>query len=52
MTFEQARQKDRAIKAFQQVCEQYPCDGHASQAHAHLQREYNISVTLGGGIER
>ena len=38
----------KAIKAFQQVCKRFPKDHHASTAHAHLQSEYNISITLGG----
>jgi tetratricopeptide (TPR) repeat protein len=45
---EDSGQKERAIKAFQQVCKQFPKDGHASRAHAHLQNKYNISITLGG----
>ena len=47
-TQEQAGNKEAAIKAFQQVCKNFPKDGHASQAHAHLQTEYKITVTLGG----
>lgn len=47
-TQEQAGKKEAAIKAFQQVCKNFPKDGHASQAHAHLQTEYKITVTLGG----
>ncbi len=45
---EESGQKERAIKAFQQVCKQFPKDSHASRAHAHLQNKYNISITLGG----
>lgn len=48
-TQEQAGNKESAIKSFQLVCKNYPKDGHASQAHAHLQNEYKITVTLGGG---
>ena len=47
-TYEQAGRKEQAIKAFQQVCKRFPKDHHASTAHAHLQSEYNISITLGG----
>ncbi|MEO8494989.1 MAG: tetratricopeptide repeat protein [Planctomycetota bacterium] len=47
-TQEQAGNKESAIKAFQLVCKNFPKDGHASQAHAHLQTEYKITVTLGG----
>ncbi len=47
-TQEQAGNKEAAIKAFQQVCKNFPKDGHASRAHAHLQTEYKITVTLGG----
>jgi tetratricopeptide (TPR) repeat protein len=48
-TQEEAGQKEQAIKTFQVVCKRFPKDGHASQAHAHLQNKYKISVTLGGG---
>jgi len=47
-TREQAGKKELAIRAFQQVCKQFPKDGHASRAHAHLQTKYKITVTLGG----
>jgi tetratricopeptide (TPR) repeat protein len=47
-TQEQAGNKEAAIRAFQQVCKNFPKDGHASRAHAHLQTEYKITVTLGG----
>ena len=48
-TQEQAGNKESAIRSFQLVCKNYPKDGHASQAHAHLQNQYKITVTLGGG---
>lgn len=48
-TFEDAGKKEQAIKQFQAVCQRYPKNGHASQAHAHLQNKYKITVTLGGG---
>lgn len=47
-TQEEAGDKDKAIAAFQQVCKKFPTDGHASQAHAHLQNKYKLNVTLGG----
>lgn len=50
-TQEQAGKKEAAIKAFQLVCKRYPKDRYASQAHAHLQNKYKISVTLGGAAE-
>jgi tetratricopeptide (TPR) repeat protein len=43
--------KEAAIKAFQTVCKKFPKDGHAAQAHAHLQTHYKINVTLGGAAE-
>ncbi|MBC8356761.1 MAG: tetratricopeptide repeat protein [Planctomycetes bacterium] len=47
-TQEQAGKKEAAIRAFQQVCKNFPKDRYASQAHAHLQTKYKITVTLGG----
>lgn len=47
-TYEEAGQKEDAIKSFQLTCKSYPQSGQASRAHSHLQSEYNISVTLGG----
>ncbi len=47
-TYEQAGKKESAIRSFQRVCKQFPKTGQASTAHAHLQRKYNITVTLGG----
>ena len=35
---EAAGEKEKAIQAFQLVCKKFPKDGHAAQAHAHLQR--------------
>lgn len=49
-TYEEAQQKEAAIKAFQQVCTRYPKSGEASIAHARLQDGYKINVTLGGAI--
>ncbi len=51
-TQEQAGNKELAIKAFQQVCKSYPKASYASQAHAHLQNKYKITVTLGGGTDK
>ena len=51
-TQEQAGNKELAIKAFQQVCKNYPKASYASQAHAHLQNKYKITVTLGGGTDK
>lgn len=42
---------EAAIKAYQTVCKKFPKDGHAAQAHAHLQTKYKINVTLGGAAE-
>lgn len=50
-TQEQAGDKEKAIKALQQVCKKYPKTGQASEAHAYLQDKFNIQVTLGGETE-
>ncbi|MBI1374614.1 MAG: tetratricopeptide repeat protein [Phycisphaera sp.] len=47
-TYEQAGDKEKAIKGFQRVCKAFPTSGQASRAHAHLQSEYKITITLGG----
>ena len=47
-TYEEYGQKQHAIKWFQRTCKLYPRTRNASKAHAHLQKEYGISVTLGG----
>lgn len=47
-THEEAKDKEKAIRTFQLTCKRYPKSGQASKAHAHLQNEYNINVTLGG----
>ena len=47
-TYEEANQKQDAIKTFQQTCRVYPKSSQASRAHAHLQTKYDINVTLGG----
>ncbi len=49
--YEEYDQKENAIKWFQQTCKLYPKNSRASQAHAHLQNKYKISVTLGGANE-
>ncbi len=50
-TREEAGEKEQAIQAFQLVCKRFPKDGHASQAHSHLQQKYKISITLGGATD-
>jgi TolA-binding protein len=47
-TYEQAGEREKAIRTFQLTCKRYPKSGEASRAHAHLQNNYNINVTLGG----
>ncbi len=47
-THEEAGKKEDAIKVFKQVCDQYANSGEASQAHAHLNQVYKITVTKGG----
>jgi tetratricopeptide (TPR) repeat protein len=47
-TYEEMGKSENAIRAFQQVCRDYPKSGQASRAHAHLQTKYKINVTLGG----
>lgn len=50
-TYEEAKDKEKAIRTFQLTCRRYPKSGQASQAHAHLQNKYNINFTLGGAEE-
>ena len=50
-TYEQSGEKENAIKSFQQVCKKFPKSGQASEAHAHLNDAYKITVTLGGAVE-
>jgi tetratricopeptide (TPR) repeat protein len=50
-THEEDGKTEAAIKAFQQTCKGYPTSSQASQAHAHLQDKYKITVTLGGAKE-
>ncbi len=47
-TQEQAGEKEKAIRAFQQVCAKYSKTGQASEAHAYLQDKFKINATLGG----
>ncbi len=47
-TYEEAGEKEAAIKSLQLVCKRYPKTGEASQAHAHLQNQYKINQTFGG----
>ncbi|MDF1851060.1 MAG: tetratricopeptide repeat protein [Verrucomicrobiales bacterium] len=48
-TYEEAGQRENAIKAFQLTCRSYPKSSEASRAHAHLQSKYQITATFGGG---
>ena len=48
-TYEEAGQRENAIKAFQLTCRSYPKSGEASRAHSHLQTKYKITATFGGG---
>ncbi|NNM31352.1 MAG: tetratricopeptide repeat protein [Akkermansiaceae bacterium] len=50
-TYEEAAEKRNAIRTFQLTCKRYPKSGQAARAHAHLQKKYNINVTLGGAEE-
>ena len=47
-TYEEAKEKEKAIRTFQLTCKRFPKSEQASKAHAHLQNKYNINVTLGG----
>ena len=51
-TYEEKENKKNAIKWFQRTCKLFPRSRNASRAHAHLQKEYGISVTLGGSKEK
>ena len=51
-TYEEQENKKNAIKWFQRTCKLFPSSRNASRAHAHLQKEYGISVTLGGSKEK
>ena len=50
-TYEEAKDKEKAIRTFQMTCKRYPKTPQASRAHSHLQNKYNINVTLGGTEE-
>ncbi|MGB2453163.1 MAG: tetratricopeptide repeat protein [Akkermansiaceae bacterium] len=50
-TYEEAKDKEKAIRTFQLTCKRYPKSGQASKAHSHLQNKYQINVTLGGTEE-
>ncbi|MDB4566338.1 tetratricopeptide repeat protein, partial [Akkermansiaceae bacterium] len=50
-TYEEANDKEKAIRTFQLTCKRYPKSGQASKAHSHLQNKYKINVTLGGTEE-
>ena len=47
-TYEEAKDKEKAIRTFQLTCKRYPKSGQASKAHSHLQNKYKINVTFGG----
>ncbi len=51
-TWEESGKKEEAIKDFKKVCRRFPKSSHASAAHARLQTAYNISVTLGGAMDK
>ena len=51
-TYEEQSNKNNAIKWFQRTCKLFPRSRNASKAHSHLQKEYGISVTLGGSKEK
>jgi tetratricopeptide (TPR) repeat protein len=51
-THEEAGEKEKAIRTFQLTCKRYPKSAEAASAHAHLQDQYNIHVTLGGAEEK
>tara|TARA_B100001123_G_scaffold397599_1_gene480967 strand:- start:3735 stop:5462 length:1728 start_codon:yes stop_codon:yes gene_type:complete len=50
--YEMAGHKEKCIKAFQMTCKLYPKSSYASRAHAYLQTEYGINVTLGGSTDK
>ncbi|CAN5290452.1 hypothetical protein BH23VER1_BH23VER1_05280 [soil metagenome] len=50
-TWEEAAHRENAIKAFQLTCKSHPKSPQASQAHAHLQDAYKITITLGGATD-
>lgn len=50
-TLEQAGRREQALRAFQYTCHTHPRSQQASRAHAHVQEEYNISITLGGATD-
>jgi len=51
-TYEEQSNKNNAIKWFQRSCKLFPRSRNASKAHSHIQKEYGISVTLGGSKEK
>jgi TolA-binding protein len=50
-TYEEAGQRENAIKAFQLTCRSFPKSQSASRAHAHLQTKYKITATFGGATD-
>ena len=51
-TWKEAGNRENAIAALQEVCRKYPKDRYGSEAHAVLQRDFKITVTLGGGTDK
>ncbi len=47
-TEREAERKEAAITSLKQVCDRYPKTPEGSEAHAYLNSEYKINVTLGG----
>ena len=47
-TYEEWGKRESAIKTFQLTCKNFPKSNEASRAHSHLQKKYNITITLGG----
>eukprot|EP00913_Durusdinium_trenchii_P023382 g21960.t1 len=47
-TYRAWQKKDLEIKTLRLICKRYPRNSYASKAHARLQRDYKINVTLGG----
>ncbi|MCA9113519.1 MAG: tetratricopeptide repeat protein [Planctomycetaceae bacterium] len=50
-TWRDAGQREDAINALQAVCRKFPKHQYGSEAHAVLQRDFKITVTLGGGTD-
>lgn len=48
-TYKQWKKKELEIQTLRTICKRFPKNNYAASAHARLQRDYNINVTLGGG---